>query len=299
MGNTQNGALQKPLLAQQQAIQTQKLTAEKHIPGFDSKGLIDDERLAPVCTVEWIWREMQKQLYIAGPMVCVFLLQCSLLIISGMVVGHLSELELAGVSIATQFAGMTGSSLLIGMAGALETFCGQAFGAKQYHMLGVYLQRAVFVLYLICVPVAIVWWNVSPLLQLLDQDPLISELAGQYARCLIPMLFGVATFQPLVRFLQTQSVVLPLPLLAITIITFHVPLCWLLVYNLGLGFRGAAIACSISNWLTVLFLALFVRFSTTCKKTWTSFSREAVFNDLPAFLRFFFISKNLSISFLH
>lgn len=34
----------------------------------------------------------------------------------------------------------------LGMASALETLCGQAYGAKQYHMLGIYLQRSWLVL---------------------------------------------------------------------------------------------------------------------------------------------------------
>jgi hypothetical protein len=34
----------------------------------------------------------------------------------------------------------------LGMASALETLCGQAYGAKQYHMLGVYLQRSWLIL---------------------------------------------------------------------------------------------------------------------------------------------------------
>ena len=30
--------------------------------------------------------------------------------------------------------------LQLGMSSATETLCGQAFGAKQYHMMGIYLQ---------------------------------------------------------------------------------------------------------------------------------------------------------------
>ncbi|XP_052487465.1 protein DETOXIFICATION 27-like isoform X1 [Gossypium raimondii] len=40
----------------------------------------------------------------------------------------------------------------LGMASALETLCGQAFGAKQYHMFGLYMQRSWIVLLLCCYP---------------------------------------------------------------------------------------------------------------------------------------------------
>jgi MATE family multidrug resistance protein len=43
------------------------------------------------------------------------------------------------------------------MATALDTLCGQAFGARQHHLLGIYKQRAMVVLGLTCVPIAVVW----------------------------------------------------------------------------------------------------------------------------------------------
>jgi len=217
-------------------------------------------------------------------MVCVALLQYLVIVVSVMFVGHLGELELASASIATSCAGVTGTTLILGLATALETLCGQAYGAKQYHMLGIYVQRAAFILYLVSVPIAVVWWNMDSVLVFLGQDPEISNLAGVYARYLVPTIFAVATLQPLVKFLQTQSLVLPMATFSVTTLILHVPLCWILIYKLGIGFRGAAIASSISNWLNVLWHALYVHYSAACKRTWTSFSLEA-FYDLPAFMK--------------
>lgn len=251
--------------------------------------LHEDEVGASSCYLqrEWVWGEMKKELYVAGPMMSVSILQYSLLVVSSMFVGHLGELELAGASIATSLASVTGTSLLIGMASALETFCGQAFGAKQYHMLGIYVQRAIFVLTLACVPVAVLWWNMGPLLIQLGQDPTIAEMAGRYLRCLIPMLFASAIVQPLIRFLQTQSVVLPMALFSVLTLLFHILLCWLLVYKIGMGFLGAAVASTFSNWLNAFFFAMYVKFFAPTHhhtKTWTSLSLAA-FHDLPAFLK--------------
>ncbi|MBA0633245.1 hypothetical protein Godav_001868, partial [Gossypium davidsonii] len=79
--------------------------------------------------------EVKKQLLLAGPLVSVNFLVFALQLISVMFVGHLGNLPLSGASMATSFASVTGFSLLRGMASALDTFCGQSFGAKQYHML--------------------------------------------------------------------------------------------------------------------------------------------------------------------
>lgn len=57
--------------------------------------------------------EVKKQLWLAGPLISVTLLNFCLSIISVMFVGHLGELSLSGASMATSFASVTGFSLLV------------------------------------------------------------------------------------------------------------------------------------------------------------------------------------------
>ncbi|KAL4339187.1 hypothetical protein GQ457_08G014750 [Hibiscus cannabinus] len=73
-------------------------------------------------------KELKKVSYMAAPMVAVSVSQYLLQVISLMMVGHVGELALSGVAIATSFTNVTGFSLLFGMAGALETLGGQAWG---------------------------------------------------------------------------------------------------------------------------------------------------------------------------
>lgn len=60
-----------------------------------------------------IFEEVKKQLWLAGPLISVSLLQYCLQMISVMFVGHLGELPLSGASMATSFASVTGFSLLV------------------------------------------------------------------------------------------------------------------------------------------------------------------------------------------
>lgn len=62
---------------------------------------------------EVIFAELRKQLWLAGPLISVSLLQFCLQLISVMFVGHLGELALSGASMATSFASVTGFSLLV------------------------------------------------------------------------------------------------------------------------------------------------------------------------------------------
>ncbi|KAL3686055.1 hypothetical protein R1sor_004077 [Riccia sorocarpa] len=232
----------------------------------------------------WLVEELWEQSRIAGPMILVNLLQYAVRVISLMFVGHLGDLALSSSQIAVTTAGATGLNVMMGLASALETMCGQAYGAKEYKLTGVFLQRAVFVLVLICIPISFVWWNMGPILMLMGQDPAIAEAAQDFSRFLIPTLFAYAFLQPLVKFLQTQSAVNAMVVVSAFTLAIHVPLCYLLIYHWGFGFRGAAIATGISQWINVLFLVFYVLFSPTCEKTWTGFSKAAV-HDIGLFLK--------------
>ncbi|KAJ7559241.1 hypothetical protein O6H91_04G075700 [Diphasiastrum complanatum] len=251
-----------------------------------SKVKADSEVALEDCTDFKIFvrSEIVRQMWLAGPMVIVNVLQYSLQLVSVMFVGHLGKLELASASVATSFASVTGFTLLIGMGSALETLCGQAYGAKQYQLLGVYLQRAVYVLYIASIPILLIWYNMGTILTAVGQDPEISIYAGQYARWLIPSLFAYASLQPIVKFLQTQSLVLPMVVCSAITTAVHIITCWILIIKLEMGNKGAALATSISYWLNVALLILYVKFSVNCKKTWSGFSKEA-FSDLKSFFK--------------
>ncbi|KAK7380068.1 hypothetical protein VNO78_32445 [Psophocarpus tetragonolobus] len=268
----QSASLQAPLIQQ------------SHSSGQD--GSVVNEKQSSWREIERrdVVEEVKNQLWLAGPLISVTLLNYCLTVISVMFVGHLGELSLSGASMATSFASVTGFSLLVGMASALDTFCGQSFGAKQYHMLGIHMQRAMLILMTVSVPLAIIWANTRSILTFLGQDPEIAAEAGSYARFMLPSLFGYGLLQCLNRFLQTQKIVFPMVCSSGIITLLHVLICWILVFKSGLGNKGAAIANSISYWLNVTILSLYVMFSPSCAKTWTGFSKEALRN-IPPFVR--------------
>ncbi|RDX70258.1 Protein DETOXIFICATION 16, partial [Mucuna pruriens] len=233
--------------------------------------------------------EAKKQLWLAGPMIFVCVFQYSLQIISLMFVGHLDELLLAGASLATSFVNATGFNLLMGMSSALDTFCGQAYGAKQYHMLGVHMQGAMLILTLVTIPVSIIWFFLGPILVVLRQDKAIAAEAQVYARCLIPSLSANGLLRCITKFLQTQNIVFPMVIATGLTSLLHFILCWALVIKIGLGIKGAAIAFGISNWFNTIILALYIWFSPSCKTTWTGFSKESL-HKIPQFLRLAFPS---------
>ncbi|XP_057809429.1 protein DETOXIFICATION 14-like isoform X1 [Salvia miltiorrhiza] len=234
---------------------------------------------------EVLVEEVRRLSYIAMPMVVVSVSQYLLRAASMMMLGHLGELALSSAAIATSLSNVTGFSLLSGMACALETLCGQAYGAGQYRKLSTYTYGATVGLFLACIPVSLVWIYTENILLLTGQDPAISAEAGNYSIWLIPSLFPYAILQSLVRFLQTQSLILPMLFSTLATLLIHLPISWAFIFKTDLGSAGAALSIGVSYWLNVIFLGLYVNYSPKCAKTRASFSKD-VFWTMGEFFRF-------------
>lgn len=178
---------------------------------------------------------------------------------------------------------LAGPFIVMGMGGALETFCGQAYGAKEYQMLGVHLQRAMVVLMLMGIPISIIWASTGQIFAIFGQDLEISKAAGSYARWLIPSIFPYGLLQCQIRFLQTQNNMKLLMISTSFASILHVLFCWILVSRFGFGSSGAALSIAISYWINVVILGIYINLSRTCERTWTGFSKDGV-RDLGAFL---------------
>ncbi|KAK7358176.1 hypothetical protein VNO77_00100 [Canavalia gladiata] len=266
----QNASLRSPLIQ----IQAEEVVIVDNDTQQNKKSVIERRE---------IFEEVKQQLWLAGPLISVGLLNFCIQIISVMFVGHLGKLSLSGASMATSFASVTGLSLMMGMASALDTLCGQSYGAKQHRMLGIHMQRAMLVVMIVSIPLAVIWANTGSILIFIGQDPEISAEAGKYAQLMVPSLFAYGLLQCLNRFLQTQNIVFPMLFSSGVTVLLHLLLCWIMVFKSGLGSRGAPIANSISYWMNVLILTLYVKFSPSCEQTWTGFSKEALHNILSFF----------------
>ncbi|EOA40251.1 hypothetical protein CARUB_v10008971mg [Capsella rubella] len=229
--------------------------------------------------------ELKRLICFAAPMAAVVIAQFMLQIVSMMMVGHLGNLALASASLASSFCNVTGFSFIIGLSCALDTLSGQAFGAKLYRKLGVQTYTAMFCLALVCIPLSVVWFNMEKLLVILGQDPLIAQESGRYAAFLIPGLFAYSVLQPLTRYFQNQSFISPLLITSCVVFCLHVPLCWFLVYNSGLGNLGGALAISLSDWLYVIFLGSYMYFSPACSETRAPLSME-IFHGIGEFFKY-------------
>ncbi|KZV41046.1 hypothetical protein F511_14022 [Dorcoceras hygrometricum] len=211
---------------------------------------------------------------VALPMILTGLLLYSRSMISMLFLGQLGDLALAGGSLAIGFANITGYSILSGLAMGMEPICGQAFGARKYSVLGLYLQRTALLLILTSFPVSLLWLNMKKILLFCGQDEAIAAEAQTYLAFSIPDLFAQSLIHPLRIYLRTQSITLPLTFCAAISIVLHVPINYLLVSKLRLGIKGVALSGIWTNFNLVASLIIYVIFSRVYQKTWGGLSME-------------------------
>lgn len=170
------------------------------------------------------------------------------------------------------------------MGSAVETLCGQAYGAHRYEMLGIYLQRATIVLMATGIPLTAIYALSKPILLLLGESSTVASAAAIFVYGLIPQIFGYAANFPIQKFLQAQSIVAPSAWISAATLGIHLLLSWAAVYELGLGLVGASLVLSLSWWIIVAAQFVYIVASGRCRETWRGFSPLA-FTGLWEFMK--------------
>jgi multidrug resistance protein, MATE family len=150
-------------------------------------------------------REASVLLKNSAPLIVSCVLQYSLTGASVLAVGHLGKNELGAVSVATMTSNITGYCVYEGLATSLDTLCAQAYGSGKPHLVGLHLQRMVYFLWMVTIPIAIIWMFGTQILIFAIPEHESAELAGLFLKVLILGAPGFAAFEAGKRFVQAQG----------------------------------------------------------------------------------------------
>ncbi|XP_014494333.1 protein DETOXIFICATION 40 [Vigna radiata var. radiata] len=259
--------------------------SSRHGSQYELENLLTDtsipysKRIGPAT-----WIEFKLLFHLAAPAVIVYLINYVMSMSTQIFSGHLGNLELAASSLGNNGIQIFAYGLMLGMGSAVETLCGQAYGAKKFHMLGVYLQRSTVLLSLAGVLLTVIYVLAEPILLFLGESPQIASAAALFVYGLIPQIFAYAVNFPIQKFLQAQSIVAPSSYISCATLVFHLVFSWLAVNKLGMGLFGASLVLSLSWWVIVLAQFVYIVKSERCKQTWGGFTFEA-FSGLPEFFK--------------
>ncbi|CUM47130.1 uncharacterized protein AC631_03515 [Debaryomyces fabryi] len=197
------------------------------------------------------------------PLVITFLLQYSLTVASVFSVGRLGLRELAAVSLSSMTANISGYAIIQGVSTCLDTLCAQAYGRKEFSTVGVHFFKCNYLLFLLCIPMFLLWvFGSKPILLMIigNEKEELCSLASQYLQVLSLGLPAFILFENGKHFLQAQGIFHASTYVLAICAPLNAYLNYLLVWNksIGMGFVGAPISVSITNWLMCILLYLYI-----------------------------------------
>ncbi|TYG79784.1 hypothetical protein ES288_D02G164600v1 [Gossypium darwinii] len=216
--------------------------------------------------------ESKLLFHLAAPAVIVYMINYLMSMSTQIFSGHLGNLELAAASLGNTGIQVFAYGLMLGMGSAVETLCGQAFGAHKYDMLGIYLQRSAVLLTFTGILLTLIYVFSKPILLLLGESPDIASTAAIFVYGLIPQIFAYALNFPIQKFLQAQSIVAPSAYISTATLFIHLLMSWVAVYKMGLGLLGASLVLSLSWWIVVVARFVYILSASSavmlCLETW-------------------------------
>ncbi|PQE03771.1 hypothetical protein CJF30_00006494 [Rutstroemia sp. NJR-2017a BBW] len=163
------------------------------------------------------------------------------------------------------------------LATSLDTLCAQAYGSGRKALVGLQLQRMLWFLWALTIPIGVLWLSAEKILEHIVPEKRSAELAGLYLRVLLIGAPGFAAFESGKRFVQAQGLFSATTYVLLICAPLNAFLNWLFVWKFEWGFIGAPIAVAVTDNLLPLLLFLYVRFidGADC---WDGFTRRAFHN---------------------
>ncbi|KAJ0836358.1 putative multi antimicrobial extrusion protein [Helianthus annuus] len=128
--STQHGELTEPILSKHRNPPGEAVSSELEEILSDTS-LTSFGRFQKAAVIE-----LYSLFRLAGPAIIVYLLNNVTSMSTQIFCGHLGNLELAAASLGNNGVQLFAYGVMLGMGSAVETLCGQAYGAHQYEMLG-------------------------------------------------------------------------------------------------------------------------------------------------------------------
>jgi len=158
----------------------------------------------------------------------------------------------------------------------LDTLCAQAYGSGKKELVGLHLQRMVYFLLLVTIPIGAVWICSGWILSALVPEKELAFLAGRYLRILVAGAPGYAVFEAGKRFTQAQGLFNASLFVLLVATPANILLNWLFVWHLNMGLTGAALAVVVSNnLLPVLLLVYVCVINPSSLECWGGFTKLA------------------------
>jgi multidrug resistance protein, MATE family len=157
---------------------------------------------------------------------------------------------LDGIGISHLYINCTLLSMVIGIISGFETLGSNAYGAKQYYLLGLYFQRAQLIGFLLTFILLIFhFFYATKIIALFGIEPSVLSYVDEYITIMMFMVIFDIQFSINFRYMNVVEKS-NVNIIILALCTFLHPLwCYVFITCLGLGIKGAAYCLIISQFL--------------------------------------------------
>ncbi|TDH69172.1 hypothetical protein CCR75_005876 [Bremia lactucae] len=197
--------------------------------------------------------------------------------------GHLGTSSLAAASLASTWTNVPLAGVWSG-ATALITLCGQAWGAKNGELTGIWLQLGLVVVTVLSIPVIIWYLNIRAMLQMSTSDAEVVHLGVRFARILSLSVWPSLVYACVRLYFQSMGIMFPVTVVGTLSIAVACVANYALIFGAfgytGLGFNGSPMATVIAAWFQPIALISYcfgykkMHRSTWKGWNWSHFTRD-------------------------
>ncbi|KAJ7272572.1 MOP flippase [Mycena haematopus] len=181
---------------------------------------------------------------------------------------------------------VSGWCVALGGTTALDTLGSQAFTGGHPQDLSIHFQRCIVILWILLLPVCVLWWFIQTILVALGQPASLSRDVQAFLRVLVLGAPGYIGFESLKKYLQCQGIMGASTGVLIVVFPINVALNIFLIHYTSFGILGSPLALSLTYWLCFGLLGVWTWLSPAHKQnaTWAGLQPSAVFHPRSCYL---------------
>ena len=169
----------------------------------------------------------------------------------------------------------TGYVVVTGIVAGMGTLCSQAFGAKDYKLVGTYFNRALVIAYITCIPILAIWISVKPFILLIYKEDIQLAVGASDYTTILCFSYPAYLYTKLAcSFLQAQNKIVATLIFLIFGNFMNIFLQLIFVVVVPLEIKGVAISYVISTNIVAVLLFGYMRLTNISKEYFNSCSFE-------------------------
>lgn len=185
--------------------------------------------------------------------------------------GHKNTTVLAGVAQALVCTNLF-EQMSVGGISQLAMLCGQAHGAKQHRLVGVWLQMMLILACVLFIPAACFRLLTKTILLAAGEPEDLANAAGTFAVWSMPIFLMDKWYLCVKEFYASQGIVWPELMVNIVSVFAALANVYIFVFVFDLGAKGAAIALTITRACRLLLYVAFCYWCGYHRKSWHGWS---------------------------